>query len=133
RQVAEFRELTGFVQHIGDAAGHAGREVAPRFAEHYHNAAGHVFAAMIPGALDHGDRAGVAHRKALAGDAAEVTFAFDGAVHHGVADNNGLFRHDAGIVRRANDETATRQALADIIVAFAFEIEGDAARQPRAE
>ncbi len=35
--------------------------------------------------------------------------------------------------RRLDDDAAARQALADIVVAFAFEVEGDAACQPRAE
>ena len=97
RHVAEFRKVAGFVQHVGDAAGHAGREVASGLAEHHDDAAGHVFAAMIAGAFDDRDRAGVTHREALAGDAAEVAFALDRAVHHGVADDDRLFRHDAGI------------------------------------
>ena len=92
-----FGEVAGLVQHIGDAAGHAGREVAPGLAEHHDDAAGHVFAAMVAGAFDDRDRAGVTHREALAGDAAEIAFALDRAVHHGVADDDGFFRHDAGV------------------------------------
>src|ERR1700719_3458502 len=88
---------------------------------------------MIAGAFDYGDRAGVAHREALAGDTAEIAFTLDRAVHHGVADDDGFFRHDAGIARRLDDDAAAGQALADIVVAFAFEVEGDPARQPRAE
>ena len=133
RHVAELAEVAGLVQHIGDAAGHAGREVAPGLAEHHDDAAGHVFAAMIAGAFDHGDRAGIAYREALAGDAAEIAFTLDRAIHHGVADDDGFLRHDAGIARRLDDDAAAGQALADIVVAFAFEIEGDPAREPRAE
>src|ERR1700719_5099059 len=88
---------------------------------------------MIAGAFDYGDRAGVAHREALAGNAAEIAFTLDRAIHHGVADDDGFFRHDAGIARRLDDDAAAGQALADIIVAFAFEIEGDASRKPGAE
>src|SRR5207237_2411728 len=93
----------------------------------------HVSSAMTPRALNNRDRTRVAHREALAGDAAEIAFALDRAVHHGIADDDRLFRHDAGIVRRLDDDAAAGKALADIVVAFAFEIEGDAARQPRAE
>jgi hypothetical protein len=57
--------------HIGDAARHAGREVAAGLAEHDDDAAGHVFAAVVAHALDHRDRAGIAHREPLAGDAAK--------------------------------------------------------------
>src|SRR5207245_10664434 len=86
-----------------------------------------------PGACADRTRTGVAQREALAGDAAEIAFALDRAIHHGIADDDRLFRHDAGIVRRLDDNAAAGKALADIVVAFAFEIEGDAARQPRAE
>ena len=42
------------VQDIGDAAGHAGGEVASGLAEHDGDAAGHVLATMVADALDHG-------------------------------------------------------------------------------
>ena len=41
------------VEHVGDAAAHAGGEVAAGAAEHDHAAAGHVLAAVIANALDH--------------------------------------------------------------------------------
>ena len=37
------------------------------------------------------------------------------------------------VVRRADDDAAARQALADIVVAVADQVEGDAARQEGAE
>src|ERR1700748_2882053 len=88
---------------------------------------------MVARAFDDGDRAGIAHGEALAGDAAEVALACDRAVHHGVADDDALFRHDAAVLRRLDDDLAAGQALADIVVAFTFELEGDAMREPRAE
>src|SRR5690606_25388602 len=71
--------------------------------------------------------------EALAGNAAEIAFAFDGAVKHGVADDNRLLRHYAGIFSRADHDAAARKALADIVVAVAHELERDAARQERSE
>src|ERR1700748_3493204 len=88
---------------------------------------------MVARAFDDGDRAGIAHGEALAGDAAEVALALDGAVHHGVADDDALFRHDAAVGRRFDDDLAAREALADIVVAFPFEREGAAVGKPRAE
>ena len=122
-----------FVEHIGDAARHAGREVAAGLADHHDDAAGHVFAAMVADAFDDGDGAGVAHRETLAGDAAEIALALGRAVEHGVADDDRLFRHDAAVGGRAHDDAAAAEALADIVVAGADEIERDAARQERAE
>ena len=95
RHVAARLEAFVLVEHVGDAARHAGREIAAGAAEHDHDAARHVFAAMVAGALDHRDRAGIAHGEALAGDAAEIAFAFDRAVQHGVADDDRFFGHDA--------------------------------------
>ncbi len=88
---------------------------------------------MIAGALDDRDGARIAHGKALAGDAAEIAFAFDRAVKHGIADDDRLFRHDAGICRRAHDDAAAGKPLADIVVGVAIEFEGHAAREKRAE
>ena len=56
-KIAARGEASIFVQHVGDAAGHAGSKVAAGAAQHDHNAAGHIFAAMVAGALDHGDGA----------------------------------------------------------------------------
>ena len=100
-EVAAPLEVAVLVEHVGDAARHAGGEIAAGRAEHHHHAAGHVFAAMVAGAFDHGDGAGVAHGEALAGDAAEIALAGDGAVQHRVADDDRLLRHDARVCRRA--------------------------------
>ena len=67
------------------------RPVSPM---HHDDAAGHVFAAMVADALDDGDGAGIAHREALARDAAEIAFALDRAVEHGVADDDRFLRHE---------------------------------------
>src|SRR5690348_4803156 len=88
---------------------------------------------MVAGAFDHRDGAGIAHRKALASDAAEITFALDRAVEHGVADDDRFLRLEAAVGRRPDDEAAARKALADIVVGVAFELEGHAAREPGAE
>ena len=84
---------------------------------------------MIAGAFDHGDGAGIAHGETLAGDAAEA-FALDRAVEHGVADDDRFLRHDAGVGGGAHDDASARQALADIVVGIAFELEGHAVREP---
>ena len=70
--------------------------IAPGLAEHHDDAAGHILAAMIAGAFDDGDGARIAYGEALAGNAPEIAFAGDGAVEHGVADDDALLRHDAG-------------------------------------
>ena len=88
---------------------------------------------MVAGALDHGDGAGIAHGEALAGNAAEIALAGDGAVQHRVADDDRLLGHDAGIRGRTDDDAAAGQALADIVVAFAFEVQGHAMGKPGAE
>ena len=41
--------------------------------------------------------------------------------------------HDAGVGRRPDHDAAARETLADIVVAFAFELEGDALGEERAE
>jgi hypothetical protein len=61
--VAARLEVTRLVENIGDAARHAGSEVAPGLAQHNHDPAGHVFAAVVAGAFDNGNGTGVAHAK----------------------------------------------------------------------
>ena len=54
RHIAEGREGAVLIEHIGDAAGHAGRKITAGAAEHDHEPAGHIFAAVVAGALDDG-------------------------------------------------------------------------------
>src|SRR6478752_1279777 len=130
RHVAARSEGVVLVQHIGDAAGHAGREVAAGATEHHDEAAGHVFAAVFAGAFDDRHGARIADREALARNAAEVAFAADRAIQHGVADDDRLFGHDAGIRGRTHDNAPAGQALADVVVAFALEFERNALGKP---
>ena len=78
------------VEDVGDAAAHAGGEVAPGRPEHDHAAAGHVLAAVVADALDDGVGARVAHREALAREAAEERAPRGRAVEDGVADDHVL-------------------------------------------
>ena len=50
--VAVRGEVTGLVEHIGDAAAHARGEIASRPAEHEYPPAGHVFATVVANGLD---------------------------------------------------------------------------------
>ena len=84
------------------------------------DAAGHVLAAVVARALDHRDGAGVAHREALARDAAEVALARDRAVQHRVADHDRVLgRRPCSASRRPDDQLAARQTLADVVVGVA--------------
>ena len=132
-EVAPRFECAVIVDHIGDAARHARREIASSAAEHHHDAARHVFAAMVAGALDHRKGARVAHREALAGHAAEIALAFDGAVENSIADNDGLLGYDGRGGWRTHDDAAARQTLADVVVGVALEFERDPAREKGAE
>src|SRR5690606_7156012 len=132
-RVAAVAERAVLVVDVGDAARHAGREVAPGAAEHRDDAAGHVFAAMVAGAFDHGDRARIADCEALARDAVEVGFAGDGAVEHVVAHDDVLGRVPIDVRGRTDDDAPARKALADVVVGIAHEIERDAVGEPGAE
>ena len=88
---------------------------------------------MVAGALDNGDRSGVAHGKALAGDAAEEALAFRRTVERGVADDDRLFRHDLGVLRGPHDDVAAGETLADVIVGNALELQRDTLGKEAAE
>src|SRR5438067_3199315 len=131
--VAALVERAGTVEHVRDATGHAGREVAPGRAEHHDAPAGHVLAAVIADALDDGVHARVADREALAGQAAEERLAPGGAVEHRVADDDVLLGLVAGALGRAACQAAARHALAGVVVRVAEQRDRDARRQPGAE
>src|SRR5262249_9352669 len=133
RQVAAAFETAVRVEHVGDAARHAGGKVAPGRTDHDHHAARHVFATVVAGTLHHRDRPGIAHREALAGDAAEIALAHERAVEHGGADDDALLGNDAGGRVGPHDEAAARETLADVVIGFADEIEGEPVRRPRPE
>src|SRR5207237_8371346 len=120
--VAALGEIALLVKHIGDAARHAGGEVAPRFADNDDDAASHVFAAMVADAFDDGDDAGIAHREALAGDTGEIGLALGGAIGHRVADDDRFGSYDVGLFRRADDDEAAHHALAELAVGGADQL-----------
>ena len=89
------------VPDVGDAAGHAGREVAAGRAEDHGPAAGHVLAAVVADAFDHRPGAAVADAEPLGRPAAEERLAAGRAVQRDVADDDVLLRHEAR-ARRAD-------------------------------
>ena len=133
RRIAQRGEPRRGIVDIGDAAGHAGREVAPGVAQYHHHAAGHVLAAVVAGALDDADRARIAHGEAFAGDAFEIGFSGDGAVENRVADDDVLQRIARRALGLADHDAAARQPFADIVVGVAHQFDRHAARQEGAE
>ena len=77
---------------------------------------------MVADALDDGDRAGVAHAEALAGDAAEEGLAAGGAVEDHVAGDDVVLGDERRVVGRADDDAAAGQALADVVVGVAARV-----------
>src|SRR3546814_7517203 len=107
RHVAALAEKAIVVVNIGDAAGHARREVAPRLPQHGDDATRHIFAAMVAHALDDGGRTWIANGETFTSHALQIGLAGDGAVKHGVADDDVLRRHALHAFRRAHDHAAT--------------------------
>ena len=97
--VAALREVAVGVEHVGDAAAHARREVPAGTADHDHATRRHVLAAVVANAFDHRQRPAVADREALAGDAADVGLAAGRAVETDVADDHVLVRGERRLPR----------------------------------
>ena len=131
--VAAPAEAAVDVEHVGDAAAHARREVAAGRAEHDDAPAGHVLAAVVADALDDRVGARVAHGEALAGEAVEERAALGGAVEHGVADEHVLLGGEGRLVGRAHGDDAAGEALGGVVVGVADQRQLDAGRQPGAE
>mmetsp|Transcript_100539 Transcript_100539/g.288012 ORF Transcript_100539/g.288012 Transcript_100539/m.288012 type:complete len:1151 (+) Transcript_100539:506-3958(+) len=134
--VTPVRELALRVDHVRDATGHAGGEVAPGLAQAHHAAARHVLAAVVPHPLHHRDGARVAHREALAGDPPEVRLAPRGAVQAHVAHHDVVLRHKAlgqHLVIRVHRDLSAREALAHAVVRVAGHVKEDALGEGEAQ
>src|SRR5690606_24038068 len=107
--------------------------IPPGRTEHDGTSAGHVLAAVIADPLDDRSRAAVAHAEALGRAAPEERAAGGRAVERDVADQHVVLGRESAFARRVDDQPAARQALADVVVAVAFELERDALREERAE
>ena len=103
-------EAAGRVEHVGDAAAHAGGEVPAGAAEHDDAAAGHVLAAVIADAFDDRERAAVADGEPLAGEAADVRLAAGRAVQRDVADDDVVLGDERRLPRRIDDQPCRRTA-----------------------
>ena len=83
-------------------------KLRPVGTEHDHAPAGHVLAAVVADALDDRPGAGVSHREALAGQAAEERPPARRPVEHRVADDHVLLGDEVrGHARRAGAPTST--------------------------
>ena len=121
------------VEHVGDAAGHAGCKVAPRVAEHHDAPAGHVLAGVVPHAFHNGMGPAIAHGEALAGQTAEVGLPGGGPIEHHVAHDDVLLGGKGGALGRVDDQMAAAEALARVIVGVPRQRQRDAPRQKRSE
>ena len=95
--------------------------------------AGHVLAAIGAAAFDHGARTRIAHGETLAGKAGCVQFAAGGAIKAGVADDGIGFALKSSVGRGPQGDEPAGQALADIIVGVAGDIEPNALNKERAQ
>ena len=107
-----------FIQHIGDAARHAGCKVIANRAKNDYSAASHILAAMVADSLHNSGCARIAHTESFARHAGNVCFAAGCAIERYVADERIRLVPDR-IFRRSNSQNAAGKSLAQIIVAFA--------------
>src|SRR5208337_1331489 len=126
-------EVALIVVDVGDAATHAGGEVAPCGTENDDKAVGHVLAAVIAHTLDDGSRSGVADGETLTCDSVQEDFAGCGAVENDVADENTFFRQVTGGLGGIGDDASAGRPLAEIVVGITFEFERDTAGHECAE
>lgn len=117
-EISQLGEMTGFVEHVSDAAGHAGAEIPADGSEDDDHAIGHVFAPVVTHALDDGGGSGVANGEAFAGAAVGEEVAATGTVEAGIAEDAIVGRYEAGFVRRADDDFPAGHAFADVVIGF---------------
>ena len=114
------------VQDIGDAAAHAGRKVLARAAKKHRSAACHIFQAMVAAAFRHSGGAGVPDAETLTGHAANIGCAGSRPVQGHVADDTVFRGFEPAAFRRAHDQSASREPLAEAIIGVSPELDGQA-------
>ena len=132
-RVHAFAEFTVFVEHVGESAGHACTEVDAGFAENTHDAAGHIFTAVVANTFNHGNSAGVTHRKTLTRTTRSKQAATGSTIQAGVTNDARLMATESRANRRTHCQQAARHAFTDIVVGIAGQIQLHAARVPHAE
>src|SRR5262249_29606849 len=93
--VAVQQERVVGIEHVSDAAAHAGSEVATRGAEDHNSAARHVLAAMVADAFDYGVGPAVADSETFGGPPAEEGFAASRTIKRDIADDDVVFSDKA--------------------------------------
>ena len=88
---------------------------------------------MVPHALDHGHRAGVADAEAFPGGAAEVGLAAGGPIEGHVAGDDVVFRGKRTFGVGIEDELTAGKPLAEVVVAVALQLQGQAAGRKGSE
>ena len=126
-------EVPVLVQNVGNAAAHARGEVFAGLAQHHHSAAGHVLTAVVAHALHNRRGAGVADAESFACHAADEGLAAGGAIEGHVADDNVLAAVVGDVLGRIHDDLAAGQALAQIVVAVAYQFQGQSLGDEGAE
>jgi hypothetical protein len=119
-------EITILVVDIGEAAAHAGCEVATTEAKNDDGASRHVLAAVIAHAFHNGGRARIANGKPFSRNPVKECLSSGGAIQGNVANDDVAFGSESRLPRRKDDEFSPGKSLADIIVGFTFESEGEA-------
>ena len=117
--VATRGEAAALGEDVGDAAAHAGGEVAAGLAQHHDGAAGHVLAAVIADAFDDRKRAAIANGKTLAGTAGNKKPARGSAVKNGVSGEHVTAAGGSGACEYR--DSSTGEALTDVVIRFARE------------
>ena len=126
-------EIPVLIQHIGDAAGHAGCKVFAGLAQHHHGAAGHVLTAVVAHALHNGGSTRVADAEALAGHTGDEHLTGGGTVEGHVAGDDVLLGLVGHVFRRADNDLAAGKAFAHVVVAVAGQPQGQALGNERAK
>ena len=93
----------------------------------------HVLAAVVPRALHHGPHARVPYREPLRRDAVHEGHALRGAVERRVADDDVLRGLEGGLAGRVDHQGAAAQALAEVVLRVALQLQQHALHREGAE
>ena len=132
-EVAIEVQISAFVVDIGNASGHACREVDADRSKNDGNAARHVFASVVSDSFNDESGARIADAEPFACLAIDVNLACCRTIGDHVPGDDVISWRKRRFRRRPNGDRAARETLADVIVGFPGEIEDQAFGKERAK
>jgi len=116
-------EITVDIEDVGNTTRHTSCEVTTSRSKNNNATTSHVLTTVVTDTFDDGSGTGVSDGETLSGNTTEEASTGSSTVQASVTNENVLLRLEDSRAGRVDDQSTTRQALADIIVGITLKLE----------